>query len=107
VCDVPAAKVQAFVLGRAAARRGLRLRLRYEYLQPEVDDDPEAWDLDDDDISIIEEEIRDAVERMWSFDDWPGVADRDICITCQYRSICRDSAAPSEPSWPVLTENDG
>ena len=36
VCDVPAAKVQAFVLGRAANRHaGCELRLRYEYLQPE------------------------------------------------------------------------
>jgi hypothetical protein len=103
VCDAPAAKVQAFVLGRAARRRGLRLRLRYEYLQPEVDDDPEPWEPDDEDLAVVEEELRVAVERMWSFDDWPGVGEADVCATCQYRSICRDSAAPSEPVWPVLT----
>jgi len=102
VCDVPAAKVQAYVLGRAAQRRGLRLRLRYEYLQPEIDEDPEPWEPDEDDLVIVEEELRVAVERMWSFEDWPGVAEVDVCRTCQYRSICRDSAAPGEPSWSVL-----
>jgi PD-(D/E)XK nuclease superfamily len=103
VCDVPAAKVQAYVLGRAARRRGLQLRLRYEYLQPEVDDDPEPWEPDDDDLAVVEEELRTAVARMWSFDDWPGVADVDVCRTCSYRSICRDSATPGEASWPVLS----
>ena len=58
VCDVPAAKVQAYVLGRAAQRRGLRMRLRYEYLQPEVDEDPEPWEPDDDDLLAVEEELR-------------------------------------------------
>ena len=58
VCDVPAAKVQAYVLGRAAQRRGLRLRLRYEYLQPEIDEDPEPWEPDDDDLLAVEEELR-------------------------------------------------
>jgi hypothetical protein len=103
VCDVPAAKVQAFVLAPAARQRNLRLRLRYEYLQPEVDDDPEPWDLDDDDLDAVDEELRAAVERIWSADDWRGVADADVCRRCEYRSICRDSATPGEPSWPVLT----
>jgi hypothetical protein len=103
VADISAARVQAFVLGPAAQARGLRLRLRYEYLQPEIDDDPEPWELDDDDLATVEEEIRLAVARMWEESDWKGVADRDICGTCRYRSICRDSATPGEPSWPVLT----
>jgi hypothetical protein len=102
VCDVPAAKVQVFVLGRAARRRGLRLRLRYEYLQPEIADDPEAWEPDDDDLAIVEEELRSTVERMWALDDWVGVGETDVCRTCQYRSICRDSVTPGEPSWPAL-----
>jgi len=103
VCDVPAARVQAFVLGRAAQRRGLRLRLRYEYLQPEIDDDPEPWEPDDDDLVAVEEELRDAVARMHGYDDWPGVGEADACRTCRFRSICRDSATPGEPSWAVLT----
>lgn len=104
VADISAARVQAFVLGPAALSRGLRLRLRYEYLQPEIDDDPEPWELDDDDLTAVEEEIRLAVARMWEEQDWKGVADRDVCSTCRFRSICRDSAAPSEPSWPVLSD---
>jgi hypothetical protein len=101
-----AAKVQAFVLDQAARARELRLRLRYEYLNPDVPDDPEPWEPDADDMAAIEEELRAAVERMRMNDDWKGVAD-DRCTRCPYRSICRDSVAPSEPTWPVLvTVND-
>jgi PD-(D/E)XK nuclease superfamily len=106
VCDVPAAKVQTFVLGRAAQRRGLRLRLRYEFLQPEVDEDPEPWEPDEDDLAFVTEELRSAVERMLSHDDWPGIADPAVCGTCQFRSICRDSAARGESSWPVLATSE-
>jgi hypothetical protein len=102
VADVPAAHVQAFVLANTARTKGLRLRLRYEYLQAEVDDDPEPWDLDDDDLEAVEEALRGAVERMWAQDDWRGIADIETCKTCRYRSICRDSAAPGEPGWPVM-----
>jgi hypothetical protein len=76
--------------------------LRYEYLQPEIADDPEAWEPDDDDLAIVEEELRSTVERMWALDDWVGVGETDVCRTCQYRSICRDSVTPGEPSWPAL-----
>jgi PD-(D/E)XK nuclease superfamily len=106
VCDVPAAQVQAFVLGSAANRHGLRLRLRYEYLQPEVDEDPEPWEPDDEDLACVEETLRSAVERMWAQSDWPGVNDPDICGSCQFRSICRDSAARGVPSWPVLATTE-
>jgi hypothetical protein len=30
-----------------------------------------------------------------------------VCRTCRYRSICRDSAAPGEPAWPVLSTDLG
>jgi len=102
VADVPAAKVQAFVLDQAARRRGLRLRLRYEYLSADVVDDPDPWEPDADDLVAVEAELRAAVERMRTRDDWPGVADPKVCARCAYRSICRDSAAASEPAWPVL-----
>ena len=105
LADDPSAKVQAFVLEKAARDRDLRLRLRYEYLNAEVLDDPEAWEPDGDDLAAIEEEIRGAVEHMRTIDDWKGVAD-DRCTRCAYRSICRDSAAPSEPTWPVLVTTE-
>jgi hypothetical protein len=102
VADVPAAKVQAFVLDEAARKRGLRLRLRYEYLSADVLDDPDAWEPDPDDMLAVEEEIRSVVGRMRANDEWQGVADAALCSHCAYRSICRDSAARGEPAWPVL-----
>jgi hypothetical protein len=102
VADVPAAKVQAFVLAEAAKRRGLRLRLRYEFLSADVPDDPDPWEPDSDDLAAIEEELRAAVARMSTIDDWNGVAEKNMCSRCVYRSICRDSAAPGEAAWPVL-----
>jgi hypothetical protein len=103
VSEIKAAHVQAFVLAARARAGGYRLRLRYEYLQPEVDEDPEYWELDDEALEAVEEELRAAVERMWLEDDWKGVNEIDVCRTCRYRSICRDSAAPGEPAWPVLS----
>jgi hypothetical protein len=103
VADVPAAKVQAFVLAQAAQRRNLRLHLRYEFLNPDVVDDPDPWEPDTDDLAAIEEELRAAVEEMRTLDDWKGVAEENLCSHCVYRSICRDSAARGEAAWPVLT----
>ena len=103
VSDIPAARVQAYALAGKARARGLHLRLRYEYLQPEIDEDPEPWELDDEALAAISEELRDAVEQMWKQEEWRGVAEVDTCRTCRYRSICRDSAAPGEPAWPVLS----
>ena len=149
------ARVQAWILGFDAQRTGLRLRLRYEYLQPEADDDPDPWEPDRDDLAAIGEELRVAVASMWNEEkgddsaatgrersterraaarrvsrgaasatmnvestheegddsaatgrdgrSWQGVADPQVCRTCRYRSICRDSAAPGEPEWPVLS----
>jgi hypothetical protein len=99
------AKLQAWILQRDAQRKGLRLQLRYEYLSAEVDDDPEPWEPDADDLEAIERELCVVVNAMRAQDTWAGVAD-DRCTRCAYRSICRDSAAPSEPTWPVLTTAD-
>jgi hypothetical protein len=102
VADDPRARVQAFVLARHAARRGLRLRVRYEHLAPDVDDDPEPFEPEADDIAAIDAELRDAVEGMWREEEWRGVGDAGVCGGCRYRSICPDSAAKGEPTWPAL-----
>ena len=52
-------------LAAQAAARGLRLRLRYEYLQPEVDEDPSRGSSTTKTLAAVEEELRAAVERMW------------------------------------------
>lgn len=101
VRDVDAAKVQAFVLDEAARKRGLQLLLRYEYLSADVDQDPEPWAPDLDDMVAIEEDLRAVVERMRG-NEWNGVAEQGLCSRCSYRSICRDSAARGESTWPVL-----
>lgn len=104
--DDPRARIQAWVLARDAQRTGLRLRLRYEHLQPEIDEDPEPYEPDADDLDAITEELRDAVARMWRDDAWTGAADPDACGRCRYRSVCRDSVAPAEAAWPALAAPD-
>ena len=79
VADAPAAKVQAFVLDKAARRRDLRLRLRYEFLSPDVADDPDPWEPDHDDLATIEGECASSSRRMRTNDDWKGVADGRLC----------------------------
>ena len=102
VADDPRARVQAFVLDQHASRKGLRLRLRYEHLAAEVDDDPEPYEPDRDEIEAIEEELRATVAAFWSIEEWRGVADAQVCKWCRFRSICTDSAAAGEPGWPIL-----
>jgi hypothetical protein len=102
VGDDPRARVQAFVLAQHSQRQGLRLRLRYEHLAAEIDDDPDPFEPDDDDLAAIEEELRATAEAWWTLDEWQGVRDAAVCAWCRYRSICVDSAAPGEPDWPVL-----
>ena len=101
VADDPKARVQAWVLAPMARECGLRLRLRYEQLAAEVDEDPEPFEPDDDELDSIEEELRSAVEDMRAEEAFTGVAEPDDCRHCAYRSICPDSAAvPAAPGWP-------
>lgn len=46
------------------------------------------------------------VAAMWA-SDWRGVSEPAVCRWCPYRSVCPDSAAPGEPSWPVLLAASG
>jgi PD-(D/E)XK nuclease superfamily protein len=102
VADDPSAWVQAYVLAPHARRRGLRLRLRYEYLAPEVDEDPEPFEPDDDDLDALAERLQAGVRAMWEETSWRGCGEESICRTCRFRSICADSAAAGVPDWPVL-----
>jgi hypothetical protein len=38
--------------------------------------------------------------------EFPGVADAEVCGFCRYRSICPESAAPGVPTWPTPPEPD-
>ena len=92
--------MQAWVAAPLAADRGLRLRLRYEHLSEDVDEDPEAWEPDDEQLAAIGEELRLAVTTIHAEREWRGVRDEVVCARCDYRSICPDSGTASEPQWP-------
>jgi hypothetical protein len=95
------AQVQAWVLAPRAAATGARLQVRYEYLAPEIDEDPDVWEPDDDDLAAVEERLRATVAAMHD-SQFPGVDDAAVCSRCPWRSVCAQSAAPGEPTWPVL-----
>jgi hypothetical protein len=104
ITEDPRAKVQAWVAARLASERGLQLRLRYEHLSVEVDEDPEPWEPEPDDLDALEEELRQTVEAIHAESGWQGVNDETICRGCRYHSICPDSAARSQPLWPVVED---
>jgi len=104
ISEDPRAQVQAWVLGPEADARGLRLRLRYEHLAGEVDDDPLPWEPDADELADVGARLHDTVVAMHAEEAWAGVHDDAICGTCRYRSICPDSAAPDTPSWPSASD---
>jgi PD-(D/E)XK nuclease superfamily protein len=101
VADDPRARLQVWLLAPLARREQLRLRLRYEFLAAEVDDDPEPFEPDDDDLEAIEAELRGIVSAIRAEDQFAGVADATVCGRCRFRSVCRDSAARGVPVWPV------
>lgn len=98
--------LQAWVAAPVATARGLRVRVRYEYLSAEVTEDPEPWEPGDEELAALEQELVRTVTDMRSR-AWDAAADADICRWCDFRSICPDSAAPSEPSWPSVAPDAG
>jgi RecB family exonuclease len=109
VADDPRARLQAWLAAPWATREGLRLRIRYEHLAPEVSDDPEAFEPDEEDLAAIDEELRAvaaAIHEAAAAAAFPGVADAEVCRTCRYRSICPESAAPGVPTWPTPPDLD-
>jgi hypothetical protein len=104
VADDPRAWVQLWVLAPIAARRGLRLRLRYEHLSADIDEDPDPWEPDDDELADAEARLRREIVAMRDAPGWTGVADAEVCRFCRFRSICPDSATPGEPQWPVVVD---
>lgn len=95
------AVLQAWILAERVHRSGKRLRLRYEYLSPEIDEDPDVWEPGDDDLESLTDRIH-AIVRAMHASDWRGVHEPTVCKWCPYRSVCPDSALPGAPIWPVL-----
>jgi hypothetical protein len=105
VADDARARLQAWVLAPIAEARGLRLRIRYEHLATEVDDDPDDWEPDADDLEAVEQELVVLVSGIRAVQEWRGVADADVCRWCRYRSICPDSALPGDAGWPRVDDD--
>ena len=94
------ARLQAWLAAPLAP--GLQVRVRYEHLGH--DGDPVELEPDTEDLARIERDVTaviDAIRDCASRDEFPGVADVEICRTCSFRSICPDSAVTSTPTWPV------
>ena len=104
VADDARARLQAWVLAPIAERRGLRLRLRYEHLATEVDEDPDDWEPDADDLDAVQQELMTLVETIRTETEWRGVSDAETCRWCRYRSICPDSALPGAAEWPRVDD---
>ena len=102
VADDARAWLQAWVLVPYAEQHGLRLRLRYEHLAAEIDEEPEPWEPDAEELAALEDRLRTEVVAMREERDFAGIADASVCSHCRYKSICRDSAAPGEPTWPEV-----
>lgn len=85
-----AARIQAFVLAPIAETRGLRLRIRHEYLGADVEDDPESFEPDEEQLAAIANELHAIAGDIRKEQDFAGVSDATICSRCKYRSICRD-----------------
>lgn len=103
VQDDIGARAYAWLLGKRAESKGLRLRIKYEYLAAEVTDDPEPFEPTPEDLVVIEEELLGIASAIRKEKDWAGVATTEICQRCSFRSICPDSASPAEPTWPAAS----
>jgi RecB family exonuclease len=102
LAEDPRARMQAWLAVPLAG--GRRIRVRYEHLGDDAGPDPVDFEPDGEDLDRIDAELRDAVDAIRhaaAERTFRGVADRDTCVSCVYRSICPDSAAPDRPVWPV------
>lgn len=112
VADDPRARLQAWLVAPVATSRGLRLRIRYEHLAAEIDDEPDPFEPETEDLDAITAELGAAVRAIRDAGADPsgagfvGIADPIACGHCDFRSICPDSAAPGEPTWPEPPEAD-
>ncbi|HEY6318735.1 MAG TPA: PD-(D/E)XK nuclease family protein [Acidimicrobiia bacterium] len=100
VSEDPRAWLQAWVAAREAAARGLRLRIRYEHLAAEVEEDPEPWEPTDEELVGVEQTLVTTAQEMRAEHEFRGVSDDVVCGRCQYRGGCDDAAVKALPAWP-------
>lgn len=103
VSEDPRAWLQAWVAAREADTRGLRLRVRYEHLAAEVDEDPDPWEPTAEELAAIEATLVTAASEMRAERAFRGVSDETVCGLCAYRGGCDESAAEASAAWPRPT----
>lgn len=104
VAEDPQARVQAWVAAPEADRRGVQVRVRYEHLALDADEEPEPFAPEADDLDAIEHELRTIATEIRTADavgDYPAASDPEVCIRCEFRAICPESATPADPVWPT------
>lgn len=101
-----AARIQAFVLAPIAEERGLRLRIRHEYLGADVENDPESFEPEEEQLAVIADELHAIAGDIRGEQDFAGVGDAAICSRCKYRSICRDASIWEEDESGYALAND-
>jgi RecB family exonuclease len=101
-----AARLQAWLIAPLAAAEGLQIRVRYQHLAAEVDDDPQPFEPDAADLDAIEDELRLLVEAIRDERTFTGIGPTDPagCARCAYRSICADSPHRQPPTWSAPAE---
>jgi len=105
VGDDPVARLQAWLIAPFARAEQLQIRVRYEFLAPEaVDQDPEPYEPDDDQLAATEEELRVLVQAIRDEREFKGCAEPQTCARCQYQSVCPDSARVRPITWSAPPE---
>lgn len=94
------ARVQAWLLAPEARRRRLGLRIRYEFLAPEVEEEPPAWDPDVEEVEAVGAELLAVADAIRAERDFPGVSDPAVCRHCSFRSVCIHAATEGKTSAP-------
>lgn len=91
VADIPAAKLQAWLLAPIAAARGLQLRLSYEHLAEDTQEDPESYEPDEEDLAEIRRWIGEIGAEI-ARSEFRGVREAHICRRCTFQRACPDAA---------------
>lgn len=84
----PAAQVQAWLAAPLAESMGLDLRVRYELLSPESDDDLAPWSPADEDLDAIGARLRAIAVRLGDGREVDSCESPAVCDRCEYRTVC-------------------
>lgn len=91
----PRPGVQAWLLARLAAERGLRFELGYGCLGEDGGDDPEPFEPEEEDLKDIERWIGE-IGAAIAASDFQGVADPLVCRRCSLSRACPDAEFDDE-----------